>query len=406
VAAESSYILFTGLVIVLVILARSLFDRLSAPALVGYLGIGLALRLFENQWHLLGGRGVEIFDFLAHVGVVVLLFRVGLESDLPALLERLPEATLIWAGNVLMSGGLGLAILRGLFGWSLVASLFGAVALTATSVGVSVAVWREHDALESPTGVLMLDVAELDDLSGVVLMTLLFGVATNLREMTQWAELGPLVGSQLLWLLAKFAAFAFACLLFAWYVEQRLTGFVERMQSWEGTTLFVLGLSFVIAASAALLGFSMAIGGFFAGLVFSSDPDAVHFDASFSELHDLFAPFFFVGIGLSLTPSALTTGWAVSLGVLTVAVVGKILGTWLPALLVTDSSSATLLGVSMIPRAEITLIIMERGHALGDWAVDPDVYASFVTVCAVASTAAPLVVDKMLAGRADRVTVE
>jgi Kef-type K+ transport system membrane component KefB len=159
----------------------------------------------------------------------------------------------------------------------------------------------------------------------------------------------------------------------------------------------VLGLSLVIAASADLLGFSTAIGGFFAGLVFSSDPDAVHFDASFTEIHDLFAPFFFVGIGLSLTPSALTGGWMVSLGLLTVAVVGKLLGTWLPGLLVTDHTSAVTMGVSMVPRAEITLIIMERGHALGDWAVGPEVYASFVAVCAVASTAAPILVDRMLA---------
>ncbi len=165
----------------------------------------------------------------------------------------------------------------------------------------------------------------------------------------------------------------------------------------------MLGLSLVIAASADLIGFSTAIGGFFAGLVFSSDPDAVHFDASFTEIHDLFAPFFFVGIGVSVTPAALTGGWMVSLGLLTVAAAGRLLGTWLPGLLVTDHNSAVTMSVSMVPRAEITLIIMERGHALGEWAVGPDVYASFVAVCAFTSTAAPIVADRMLAGQtADR----
>jgi Kef-type K+ transport system membrane component KefB len=194
VSPESSYILLTGLVIVLVVLARSLLDRLSVPALVGYLGVGLGLRLLEDQWHLLGAEGLGIFEFLGQIGIVVLLFRVGLESDLPALLERLPQASLVWAGNVFISGGLGFVVLRILFGWALVPSLFGAVALTATSVGVSVAVWRDHDALDTPTGELMLDVAELDDLSGVILMALLFGAAPALREMTHLAELGSLVG--------------------------------------------------------------------------------------------------------------------------------------------------------------------------------------------------------------------
>lgn len=393
---ESVYILLTGLVVVFVVLVRSLLDRIPVPALVGYLCIGVAVRLLDNQWGVLGSGGLEILDFLAQTGVVVLLFRVGVESDLPALLERLPKAALVWAGNVAVSGGVGYVVLRTLFGWKLVPSLFGAVALTATSVGVAVAVWQEHDALKTPTGELMLDVAELDDLSGVILMSLLFGVAPALRETSRWTDLGPTVGTELLWLLAKFALFTGGCTLFARFIEQRLTGFVERFQSWEGTTLFVLGVTLIIASTASLLGFSVAIGGFFAGVVFSSDPDAVRIDASFTEIHDLFAPFFFVGIGVLLAPSALATGWEMALGVVALAVTVKVLGTYLPAVLVTDHRSATLLGISMVPRAEITLIVVERGHALGSWAVDSEVFAGFVAVCAVASTLAPVVAATLL----------
>lgn len=263
-------------------------------------------------------------------------------------------------------------------------------------MGVAVAVWQEHDVLETPIGELMLDVAELDDLSGVILMSLLLGVAPALRETSGWTSLGPLIGTDLLWLISKFALFAGACALFAKYFEQRITGFVERFQSWEGTTLFVLGVSLIIAASANILGFSMAIGGFFAGVVFSSDPDAVRIDAMFTEIHDLFAPFFFVGIGVLLTPSALVTGWGMTLGVVVVAIAGKILGTYVPAVLLSDHRPACLLGVSMVPRAEITLIVVERGHALGPWAVNSKVFACFVAVCAVASTLAPIVLEVLL----------
>lgn len=85
-----------------------------------------------------------------------------------------------------------------------------------------------------------------------------------------------------------------------------------------------------------------------------------------------------------------------ALGVVALAVAVKVLGTYLPAVLVTDHRAATLLGVSMVPRAEITLIVVERGHALGPWAVDSELFAGFVAVCAVASTLAPVVAATLL----------
>lgn len=106
-----------------------------------------------------------------------MLFRIGLESNLHDLLSKLPRAAPIWIGNVALSGLPAYLISIYLLDLATIPSLFVAVALTATSVAVSAEVWREANALNSPNGDIFVDVAELDDLSGVALMALLIAVA-------------------------------------------------------------------------------------------------------------------------------------------------------------------------------------------------------------------------------------
>ncbi|MEQ9552776.1 MAG: cation:proton antiporter [Coleofasciculus sp. G3-WIS-01] len=96
----------------------------------------------------------------------------------------------------------------------------------------------------------------------------------------------------------KAVVFATFCYVFSRYFEAKLTQFFGQIEAPPEAMIEVVGISFMIAAIAGLLGFSVAIGAFFAGLVFSRDPDAVKFDASFESLYALFTPFFFIGIGL------------------------------------------------------------------------------------------------------------
>lgn len=124
----------------------------------------------------------SLLDFLGTVGVVFLLFGVGLKTDIRGLREVLSRAGWIWAGNVLLSGGVGFLAARYLLDATFLPSLMVAVALTATSVGVTVGVWDSRDALDSRAGNILLDVAELDDISAVVLMALLFAVLPTIRD--------------------------------------------------------------------------------------------------------------------------------------------------------------------------------------------------------------------------------
>ncbi len=160
--------------------------------------------------------------------------------------------------------------------------------------------------------------------------------------------------------------------------------------------VLLVGIVIVIAAIAGWLGFSLAIGGLFAGLVFSRDPNAVKQDASFGAIYELFTPFFFIGIGLQIRPEALHAALIPAVILVIIASLGKLIGTALPALLETSAEGALFIGLSMIPRAEITMIIMERGRNLGEWAVPPELFAGMVIVSAVTCILVPLIIDPLL----------
>jgi Kef-type K+ transport system membrane component KefB len=203
-------------------------------------------------------------------------------------------------------------------------------------------------------------------------------------------SIGGTLARDLGFLVIKLFVFGSLCLFFSVYVEKRITSFFTGMGHSPDPMLMVVGFGFIITGLAALLGFSMAMGAFFAGLVFSRDPDAVKLDASMEALSDLFVPFFFIGIGLKLDPRALSSslGWIGLL--LMVAVLSKLIGNGLLSLTVTGWTPALLISVSMIPRAEITMVIMQKGHELGEWAVPQEVFSSMVLVAFITSLIGPI----------------
>ena len=133
----------------------------------------------------------------------------------------------------------------------------------------------------------------------------------------------------------------------------------------------------------------MAIGALFAGLIFSRDPEAVKLETSFLPLHALFAPFFFIAIGLRIDPNSLGSAMGIGGALFVVAVLGKIIGAGGPALMTTGLAGATLIGISMVPRAEIAMVIAQQGRDLGDWAMPPEVYSSLAMISIVTCIISP-----------------
>ena len=242
---------------------------------------------------------------------------------------------------------------------------------------------------------MLLDLAEMDDLAAIALMSLLLSMLPVLNGEVE-ANFFPVFAQTIVPFILKVILFGTFCLVFFRYFEQPMTRFVEKIEPEPDPMLTVAGISFIIAALAGFLGFSVAVGAFFAGLVFSHDPDAVKLDTSFSTLYEFFVPFFFLNIGLQIEPQVLTSSLSLGTVLLVVAVLGKVIGTGVPALLTIGWPSAALLSISMIPRAEIVMVIMQQGQQLGDWAVPPEVFAAMAMVSAATCILSPLLLRPLL----------
>jgi Kef-type K+ transport system membrane component KefB len=385
-------VLLTGATLLTTMAVRLVCDRLRIAPVVGYLVLGFCIRIVDRSVNLLEHGGYEILHFLATIGVITLLFRIGLSSELRKLLGQLKRASMVWVGDVCTSGFLGYGFANFILGFDMSTSLIVGAAMTATSVGISVGVWQHAGALNSSSGDMLLDVAELDDISAIVIMGLLFSMLPMLQQ-GNLNLLAPVIETTAVFVL-KLLAFAFFCYLFARFNEHPFLSFFLRHEKQPIAMLAVIGMGFIIAALAGEIGFSVAIGAFFAGLVFSGDPDAVRMEGSFMPLYAFFSPFFFIGVGLDVNPEAFTSALWPGLILIVGAIIGKVLANGLPSLFFTTKATAITIGLSMVPRAEIAMIIMQRG--MQNNYISEKVFAAMVMVSAVTCIFTPLVVQPML----------
>jgi Kef-type K+ transport system membrane component KefB len=157
-----------------------------------------------------------------------------------------------------------------------------------------------------------------------------------------------------------------------------------------------LGAGLAIAALADLLGFSLAIGALFAGLAFSRDPEAVRTDGRFSYIYDLLTPFFFIHIGMQTDVTAMLSSLDLGVVLFIAATAVKVVSTALPALLSMNRRYALILGLSMVPRAEIALVVMYTCSLIDPGLVPAEVFASMVLVSLGTCIFAPVVLRRML----------
>jgi Kef-type K+ transport system membrane component KefB len=372
----SAYSLFlAGSLMIFTLLVRGVFIRRFIPLLIIYIGLGMAMGWLNTRIPLLDPGSRHSLGLLAEAGLVLLVFKVGLESDLNGLLKQLSSASWIWLWNVLFSGALGFAAAYYVVNFSLLTSIFVAVALTATSLGVTVTIWQDAKQLKTERGNLFVDVAELDDISSIVMMAILVALAPLLANGQNIAMLD--VGTTLIRVLATLTAFITACWVFSVYIEKRLTQFVERYETRHEPMVLMLSIGFVIAALAELSGLSLAVGAFLAGLAFSRDTAAAKERVVFNGLYVVFTPFFFIGLGLHIDLSAFSTALWPGLVLLVAAIAGKILGSSLPAYRRLGFYGALLIGVSMIPRAEIAMVIMQKALEAG---AEPQAFTAMMVV--------------------------
>jgi CPA2 family monovalent cation:H+ antiporter-2 len=296
-------------------------SRLRLPPLVGYLVAGVVMATSIPGYK----ADTAMAGQLAEIGVILLMFGVGLHFSLGALLAvrniAIPGAVVQIALATLIGAGMSM-----LWGWSFGAGLILGLALSVASTVVLVKALEERNALSTTNGRIAVGWLVVEDLAMVIVLVLLPALAEVLGGHTAGAQDGDQRGlvATLAITIAKVGAFAAIALLLGPRVMPWILRQVARTGSRELFTLAVLTLSVGIAfGAAALFDVSFALGAFFAGMVLN-ESDLSHKAASQSlPLQDAFAVLFFVSVGMLFDPSIIVREPLVVLGVLALILIGK-----------------------------------------------------------------------------------
>lgn len=362
--------------------------RLGAPSVIGELAAGIVLGPSVFGWL----EASEPIHLLAEIGIILLLFDVGLETDLSRLARTAVRSTVTAIGGFVIPFVLGFVVSRYVFGHELLLALFVGGTLTATSIGVTVRILRDVGRQTGVEGQIVLGAAVIDDILGVLLLAVLFDFSRtgDLSAVNLW-RLGTFIG--LFFLTAPIAARLISFLLARYYRTKPMPGLAATL---------IVSMVLVFAWLAHGVGAPELLGGFAAGLALSRRfflpfGVAIRSDARFvrdverdmKPIVQLFTPIFFVTVGLSLDLTAVdwTSGyiWAFSLGMAFVAIIGKIAGGHL--LFREHWLTRTAVGMAMVPRGEVGLIFAELGRAAGVF--DAEAYAGMVLVIAYTTLFSP-----------------
>ena len=383
--------LFLQSLLIILITARvfaELATRLQAPSVIGELVAGVVLGPSLLGWV----EPFEAIKLLAEIGIILLLFEVGLETDLQKLVHSGWQSVLVAIGGFVLPFLLGFAVSYSLFGLSLLVSLFIGGTLTATSIGITVRVLTDLKVQHGREGQVILGAAVLDDIFGVVLLALLYEFAIG--GGVSISNTGKVLAFiTIFFILAPIAAKLISLVIRHFDHRTQIPGLIPTM---------MVSLVLAFAWLAKEVGAPEMLGGFAAGLALSrrfflplgvalhADPAFAHkIEEQMKPIIYLFTPIFFVTVGLSLHLQHIDWGsshiWALSFSLLVVAIVSKFAG----ALFLDMSwSSRIAIGIAMIPRGEVGLIFAELGRASNVF--DDQIYAALIIVIALTTLLSPV----------------
>jgi len=368
--------LLIDLIIILVAarMGGELMERLGQTAVLGELLAGVvigpgALGLVHET---------KVLHAFAELGLIILLFEVGLESDLAKLLQAGPQALLVAVVDIIVPFTAGFGLMQALGHSGLVAVFVGAT-LTATSVGVTARVLTDLGQLQDPAASVVLGAAVIDDILGLITLAVVTGIAA-----TGSVSLGGVA-----LLAVKSAVFLVIAVLIALRRAPVLMGLIGRLQARGALVVSALVFALVLALAAEWIGLAAIIGAFAAGLILTRTEPQAQIEARIKPVADLLVPIFFVLVGMKVAPTQLNPFaegghlW-VALALTVIAIASKLtagLAVYHPG------TRRWPVGVGMVPRGEVGLIFAGAGLAAAVVALD--LYSALVVVVMITTFVAP-----------------
>ncbi len=349
------------------------FQRLRQPVVLGYILAGLIIGphvpipLVANT---------AVVQTLSEVGVILLMFSLGLEFSLRKLIQLGPTAgvtAIIQCGLMLW---LGFVVGRA-FGWTSLESVFCG-ALIAISSTTIIAKAFDEQKVRGRLREVVVGVLIVEDLIAILLMAALTAISTG----------AGLSAGALALTLGKLAGFLLGLVVFGLLLIPRMVRYIVRLKRKETTLVASVGICFAVSLLALEFGYSVALGAFLAGSLVAESGEAKEVEHVVEPVRDVFAAIFFVSVGMLIDPALVLENW-VAIAVLTVVVIlGKVVGVSLGAFLTGNGTRTSVqTGMSLAQIGEFSFIIAGLGLSLG--ASRPFLYPVAVAVSAVTTLTTP-----------------
>jgi Kef-type K+ transport system membrane component KefB len=345
--SEYFYLINLGVILLAANIGGIISKKLKQPAVLGQILVGVIL-----------GAGImvktELITHMAEIGVIFLMFIAGLETDVNELKESSKSSSLIALGGVIVP----LALVGGgtyLLTHDIIMSVFMGIISTATSVSISVQTLRELGQLRSRQGISILGAAIIDDIVGIVLLTLVVGIVS------------PASGNNIFFVLGKIILFFVMTFVLGIVITKLIKTYNMKINLDDKIVTYAVVICFFLAFMSEELGVAAITGAYFSGVVFSMTPHRHKVSHDINKVATLlFTPVFFVSIGMGVDLKSAASAIGLGSIIIVLAILGKIIGSGFGALLSGfNKAKALQIGFGMVPRAEVAIIIANLGMRLG-----------------------------------------
>jgi Kef-type K+ transport system membrane component KefB len=354
-------------------------QRLGQPAVLGELLAGV----------LLGGSVFGLLDpadpviyALSELGVIVLLFEIGLHTDLRQMQKVAGTATAVGLVGVVVPFVVGYLVAAKVLDLGRIPSLVCAAALTATSIGISARVLSDIDQLNSREGQVVLGAAVLDDIVGLIVLS----VVTSIALGGSWTVAG----------IARTAIIAVGFIVVAVaggrFLARPLFSSMKTIRKPGTLATLALAFAFLLSSLAAMSGSAMILGAFAAGIILDTTVERAEIERATTTIGHFLVPIFFASVGAAVELSAFRESETLLVAALLilVGVIGKYVAGYAPWWF---HGNKPLIGVAMIPRGEVGLIFAQMG--LATEVISPSLFSALALMVLVTTLMAPPILARL-----------
>ncbi|ERT07100.1 sodium/hydrogen exchanger family protein [Lyngbya aestuarii BL J] len=325
----------------------------------------------------------EVLSVLAELGVIVLLFEIGLESNIRQLLEVGIQSLLVAVVGVTVPFVAGTAGLILIFHTPTVAAIFAGAALTATSIGITSRVLTEIGQLSSTEGQIILGAAVMDDILGIIVLAVVASLAKT----------GEIDVLNTVYLIISASVFLVGAILLGRFFNNSFVALAKQFKTRGRVVIPALTLALVLSYIAAAINLEAILGAFAAGLVLDeTDIEDQHLEDLIIPIAGVIVPVFFVTVGTKTDLSVLNPaipenreGLIIASFLIVVAMIGKVVSGW--SVFGIPQVNRLAIGVGMIPRGEVGLVFAAVGSDSG--ALSPALDVAIILMVILTTFVAP-----------------